>query len=94
MEKKRVILVALIALVIGCGASAVVKDLIVPPAAAQNVQQWEHFCAKIVWDEVSDGIFKPEIGAEGWEMASMLATIKGGMVPKTELMACFKRPKN
>ena len=84
----------IVAFVIGCGAATVAQDYIVPPAAAQGAQQWEHYCEKASWDEFGGGVFKQAVGAQGWELATMTTAVRArGMTATVEVLACFKRPK-
>ncbi len=78
------------ALVVGCAAGVVGKELIVPTAGAQALgKRFEHRCANLKWGELDDGAeLRPDFGAEGWELVTFSSAMQGGT---TRIFACFKR---
>ncbi len=88
MKKGLVSLFLVVAFVIGCGASIIAQSFIVPPAKAEGVQKWEHFCflpQGRPGNAVQDTMQKAnQAGLEGWEMVNI-----GGA---SYFMVCMKRP--
>ncbi len=85
-------LAALVAFALGCATTAA---LVIPPAHAQDVKKWEHWCLDV------DGLPKngdlERAGAEGWELVSATfrpPVVQGGnSVGGGAMYVCFKRPK-
>ncbi len=80
--------IALVALLVGCGASAVASQLVIPKArAGTSPTRWEYLCL-VAQPEVtnrtkSDVETFNRAGAEGWELAAV-----GGV---GDVAWCFKR---
>jgi len=78
--------IVLASFLVGCAASVVASQLVIPSArAGTNPQRWEYFCMYAV--PQAGGRTKSDVeafnraGAEGWELA----------VVATETTWCFKR---
>lgn len=88
------VLVASVGLMIGCAAGVVGKEVLVPIAGAQaNGTAFQHRCVELKWDDVlGDGELRPELGKDGWELATFVsAEQKGFGGTSTRIVACFKR---
>jgi len=80
--------IALVAFLVGCGASAVAAQLVIPSArAGTNPPRWEYFCLyaapHLNQRSKSDLEAFNRAGAEGWELAGV-----GG---PEGVSWCFKR---
>ena len=81
MKKNIVGIMLAIAFIIGCGASIVAQNYVVPPAVAQNTQAWDYTCTTIGGNPEDYTATLKEHGAQGWEAI---------FVKNTKV--CFKRP--
>ena len=91
MDTKTGIIIALVALIIGCGAGIVARTVMEPEASAYTGQTWEHMCTNLEWDDMNGKPILANVGNAGWEMAGVTAIIRVGVAMK--IYACFKRPK-
>lgn len=95
MSKSSIIALVVGALLFGCGAGIVAKELVESRAEAQaegTVQKWEYMCFK--YGNVPLHLNEPggmeklnKKGAEGWELVAFPADGKDVWAS-----ACFKRP--
>jgi hypothetical protein len=93
MNRKTVIVVVLLALVLGCAAGLVVNEAIEPPARAYTGPTFEHRCTKVLWEDIDKPTITNDLGPKGWEMVAMSTAVKkffGG--ESVEVITCFKRP--
>jgi hypothetical protein len=91
---KRNVTLALVALLIGCGAGAAGHHVFVPPAGAQVAgKAFQHTCRELKWEQVlGDQELQSELGKAGWELATFVsAEEKGFGGTTTRIVACFKR---
>jgi hypothetical protein len=72
------------AFLLGCAAGATAGALGVPPAAAQNVPRWDHYCVT-AWGPEEVTATASRMGADGWEMVAAATT-------NVRAIWCFKRP--
>jgi TolA-binding protein len=83
MKKMIVANLLVLAFLLGCGATMVAQNYVVPPAKAQNVQRWEYTCTQANTDFVDFSEMNSVLnqhGAQGWELAQIQSQ-----------MVCFKR---
>lgn len=99
MDRKSVIILVLLGIIVGCAAGVVTHEAIEPEASAQapwTGQRWEHICTSINPTKVEN---LTAFGQEGWEMVSV-APVKVGTIPEemqwgswvSKHVVCFKRP--
>jgi hypothetical protein len=90
----KTVLAVLFGLVVGCAASQVAPQFVVPVArAGTNPTKWEYTCMDIL-DGITDTANK--MGAQGWELtaASGYAVHYQGKISKPDeprMVWCFKR---
>lgn len=81
-----------LAFIAGCATTAIFS---VPPARAQDVRRWEHWCLDVEGVPKNTDLMKA--GDEGWEMVSAAfrpPIVQGGSsVGGGATYLCFKRPK-
>ena len=90
----RTTMIATLCLMLGCAAGAAVRQAAVAPAGAQvQGKKFQHLCQELTWEEVlGSKDLKPDLGAQGWELATFVSAEKKGFGgPTTRIVACFKR---
>jgi len=92
MNRKTVIAVVLLALILGCAAGLVVNEAIEPPARAYTGPTFEHRCTRVLWEDIDKPTITNDLGSQGWEMVAMSTAVKPGFVATVEVITCFKRP--
>ena len=81
MKKLIVANLMVLAFLIGCGASMVAQNYIIPPANAQQTTKWDYTCTTSPHNAPDLTALLKEHGAQGWEAISA----------ETTSIVCFKR---
>lgn len=87
-------LTGILCLALGCAAGAAMDDVVVPIAGAQaSGKQFQAHCEELKWEDVlGKQELKPDLGQQGWELATFVAAeMKGGFGTTTRIVACWRR---
>ncbi len=92
MTLKPVVVVAFAFFLLGCVAQ---RYLFVPPAHADNVKRFEHWCTDVDGTPKSQELER--ISAEGWELAAATfrppVVTQGNSIGGGATLLCFKRQR-